>query len=480
MRFAALASICACAAALQPLATTPQRRTALSAGTLDDVPSEPRLDRRAALVGGGLLAVSAAASGEPKPYDYGLWGVLPVGPYKAKRSAPIETIVPGKVWTIDQKFGILNVQVPVRMSIVKLSGGGLWILNPIAATRELLDMVRSLEREHGPVRHVVLSTVAIEHKTYAGVFAQKFPSSTVWLQPGQYDFPVDLPPELTGFPVGRTKVLPETCPWPEDFEQATLGPFISRDGAYGETAFFHKPTKSLFVTDAVQQVSQDIPKIFLLDDAAKKPLLYHARDGILDRIDPSSIEQLRKGWRRVQLFGLYFMPAAIDIHSVPQSWKERRPDINPDFAGIYPWDWARDDVKAFRALSGDSKDALLVAPIIQTLILNRNPVETLDWVDSVCRWDFKRVIPAHLKNDIAAGPSSFRRAFSFLTVEGEPAGQPKPRRDDLQTLLDAEKSLEAMGAIAAKPGLVSKTNRAEVLSRTTYRCRGSFCAPRSK
>ena len=269
-------------------------------------------------------------------------------------------------------------------------------------------------------------------------------------------------------------------PWAQDFDQATLGPFISRDGAYGETAFFHRSTKSLFVTDAVQQVSAEIPKIFLLDEAAKKPLLYHARDGILDRIDPSDMNQLERGWRRVQLFGLYFMPAAIDIHSVPQSWSERRPDVNADFAGIYPWDWVRDDVKAFKALSGDSKDALLVAPIIQTLILNRNPVETLDWVDSVCRWDFKRVVPAHLKNDIQAGPSAFRRAFSFLTVEGEPAGQPKPRRDDLQTLLDAEKSLESMGAIAAKPGLVSKTNRAEVLSRTTYRCRGSFCAPRSK
>ena len=39
------------------------------------------------------------------------------------------------------------------------------------------------------MKHVVLGTVAIEHKTYAGVFAQKFPQSTVWLQPGQYDFP---------------------------------------------------------------------------------------------------------------------------------------------------------------------------------------------------------------------------------------------------------------------------------------------------
>ena len=114
MRGAALAVLSAssCALALQPV-SQPQtpRRTALNAGTLDDVPKNERIDRRAALVGGGLLAVSAAASGEPKPYDYGLWGVLPVGPYKAKRSAPIEEIVPNQIWTVDQKFGILNVQV---------------------------------------------------------------------------------------------------------------------------------------------------------------------------------------------------------------------------------------------------------------------------------------------------------------------------------------------------------------------------------
>ena len=60
------------------------------------------------------------------------------------------------------------------MSIVKLRGGGLFILNPIAATRELLDMVHDLEKQHGPVKHVVLSTVAIEHKTYAAVWTSKF------------------------------------------------------------------------------------------------------------------------------------------------------------------------------------------------------------------------------------------------------------------------------------------------------------------
>ena len=204
------------------------------------------------------------------------------------------------------------------------------------------------------------------------------------------------------------------------------------------------------MTDAVQQVSQDIPKIFLLDDAAKKPLLYHARDGILDRIDPSSIEQLQKGWRRVQLFGLYFMPAAIDIHSVPQSWKERRPDVNPDFAGIYPWDWVRDDVKAFRALSGDSKDALYWSRRSSRRSYSTE-IRWRRWTGSTAcvggtlsAWSRRTSkIISRPGRRRSGGPSPFSRSRA-----SRPASQ-KPRRDDLQTLLDAEKSLEAMGAIAA-------------------------------
>jgi len=53
-----------------------------------------------------------------------------------------------------------------------------------------------------------------------------------------------------------------------------------------------------------------------------------------------------------------------------QAFDERRPDINSDFAGIYPWDWVGDDVASFKALQG----GLLVAPILQKLILNRYPV----------------------------------------------------------------------------------------------------------
>ncbi len=173
------------------------------------------------------LGTSFAATRENKPTDYGLYGVLPIGPYKTK-TAIMDEIVPGKIWTVDQKFGILNVQVPVRMTIVKVSTGGLFIYDPIAATPEVVSYVRELEKEHGKVKHVVLGSVAIEHKVYAGVFAQKFPTAQVWLQDGQYSFPNDLPPSFLGFPGGRTNLMPSSmkdapADW-SDFEFETLGP----------------------------------------------------------------------------------------------------------------------------------------------------------------------------------------------------------------------------------------------------------------
>lgn len=235
------------------------------------------VSRRLALAGGAATAVSFIATREVNDADYGLFGVLPVGPYKRKLTAPLETIVPDQIWTLDQKFGILNVQVPLRMTIVRLSGdGGLLVYNPIAATRELLDIMRKLEAQYGPVRHVVLGSVAIEHKVYAGVFAQKFPSAKVWIQPGQYSFPADLPSVALGFPTGRTFTIPASAaeaPWAADLDQATLGPIISRDGCFGETALFHRQSGTLLVTDTVLRVSSRVPPIFDRDPA---PLVYHA------------------------------------------------------------------------------------------------------------------------------------------------------------------------------------------------------------
>lgn len=94
-----------------------------------------------------------------------------------------------KVWTFDQLQGILYVIVPVRMTVIKLDnseGGGLFVYAPVAPTGECMAMMRKLEAEHGPVRHIVLGTLGLEHKVFAGPFAQRFSEASVWFTPGQY------------------------------------------------------------------------------------------------------------------------------------------------------------------------------------------------------------------------------------------------------------------------------------------------------
>ena len=62
---------------------------------------------------------------------------------------------------------MVNVNVPVRQTVVKLSekaGGGLLVYNPCAPTPQLMKMMKNLEEKYGPVRHIILGTVALEHK----------------------------------------------------------------------------------------------------------------------------------------------------------------------------------------------------------------------------------------------------------------------------------------------------------------------------
>lgn len=409
------------------------------------------------------LGVSFVGTRENKPTDYGLWGVLPVGTYKTKKTI-LKEIVPDNIWTLDQKFGILNVQVPIRMTVVKLKSGGLFVYNPVAATPECVDMLKDLIKEHGPLKHIVVGSVALEHKAYAGVMAQKFPQADVWLAPGQYSFPVNLPNPFLGYPAGRTKTVPERpedAPkeWTETFDFLTLGPFKSRDGAFSETVFRHKDSKTLIVTDTVLEVTEEVPEILENDPA---PLLYHARDTVTQVVE-NTPETRKIGWRRVALFGLFFTPSAIDIKDADVAFNERREDINSDFIGIYPWDWVRDDKLSFDALKG----GLLVAPILQTLILNRTPIQVLDFADAVSKWDIERIIPAHFKNDLKYNGKDYRQAFSFLEATGVPKGLPNPLDADLQFLRESEEGLIESGAIVPCPPLPGgKFTRDEILAQT--------------
>ena len=59
-----------------------------------------------------------------------------------------------------------------------------------------------------------------------------------------------------------------------------------------------------------------------------------------------------------------------------------------------------------------------MAPILQTLILNRDPEAVLAWADRVTAWSFTTIIPCHLESPVRARPADFRAAFSFLEEPG--------------------------------------------------------------
>ena len=65
----------------------------------------------------------------------------------------------------------------------------------------------------------------------------------------------------------------------------------------------------------------------------------------------------------------------------------------------------------FDTFSAGGKPTVL--PIIQ-IILARGPRAVTAWLDTVTRWDFTRVIPAHLDAPLDIGPEQFARAFDFV------------------------------------------------------------------
>ena len=92
---------------------------------------------------------------------------------------------PGRVWFFEQKQGIglgLNVSVNVRMTVIKLRSGGLWVHAPIAPTDECIALLNEL---NAPVEHIVLPTTLFEHKIFVGPFQRRFPDASVFIAPDQ-------------------------------------------------------------------------------------------------------------------------------------------------------------------------------------------------------------------------------------------------------------------------------------------------------
>ncbi|VFQ91961.1 unnamed protein product [Cuscuta campestris] len=312
---------------------------------------------------------------------------FPLGPFLNRVTIRTE-VVKDSIWLFEQEqaLGFISVSTNIRMTVIKLKSGRLWIHAPIAPTKECIQLVKELGY---PVEYIVLPTFAYEHKIFVGPFSRKFPRAQVWVAPRQWSWPLNLPLEFFG--IFNAKPLQDgdlSTPWADEIEQKVLSSPEVGIGPYVEVAFYHKRSQTLLVTDAVIFVPRSPPECI-----SKESLLKSAKNGVAVKIlskgkqvpDEPIVDtkmNRQKGWERMVLQILFLGPSNLL-------------EPNTSFAQV--------------------SQKLIVSPIVKTLVFSKVPEKVRDWVDSIVHdWRFKRIISAHFSAPINARGSDLLAAFAFL------------------------------------------------------------------
>jgi len=389
---------------------------------LSSVSDRRSLFSKASLAAASLLTVSAspfpAEAVITKEANWPLWTALPVAPFNKRRTIRYE-VAPG-VYAFDQMIGIYYVQVPIRMSVVTVHQNdpnkrGLVVYAPVAPTKECLSLMQELIDQYGPVRDIILPSVAVEHKVNAGPFARAYPKANFYATDKQYAFPLNLPNSFLGLP-SWTKPLPRSSKdndiWGGELEHEVLTVKPGIGSMYQDVALYHKQSETMFICDAVFAVTEEPPKILTEEEEYTRALLFHARESKDDIVEDTP-ENRRKGWRRIVLLFDFFFPGSGrgDLGPGPVLEALKTPFYKDGWGGWKPFSWGDDEEKDFEVFSAGGKPTVL--PIIQ-IILSRGPEEMRRWLGVVTSWNFKRVVPMHLNAPLAITPSEFEDAFLFL------------------------------------------------------------------
>jgi len=310
------------------------------------------------------------------------WPLLPLYPYGRKRTI-FRELVPNQIWSFEQLQGIYYVAVPVRLLVVRVKNE-LMIINPLPPTEELLNDIDVLVKRFGPVKTIVLPTASgLEHKIALPALARAFPDSKIWVCPGQWSFPFQLPFDWLGIPSKRTNILlADGFPHSDYCDWISLGPIDIGLGRFQEISCFHKPSKSLLVTDALVGIEETPPDLFDLDPT---PLLFHSREKGSEELIDSPIAR-RKGWLRLVLFASYLRPEKLEIPKIKEIFGNAfKPNLRNKRAhfGIYPFTWQKGWELSAEKLVGKNIPLIQIAPVIERLVFPRGKKAFIAWLNKV-------------------------------------------------------------------------------------------------
>ena len=140
------------------------------------------------------------------------------------------------LWVVDSMHG---PGIPVRMTVIRLPNGTLLLHSP---TRYSAALQQALE-QLGPIAHLVAPSIV--HWMYARAWQDALPAATVWAAPGLRERGQV---RRSGLRIDRELTDGAPPEWADEIEQA----IVRGGGGFAEVVFFHRPSRTVLMTDVVQ------------------------------------------------------------------------------------------------------------------------------------------------------------------------------------------------------------------------------------
>lgn len=154
---------------------------------------------------------------------------------------PLNTLKPvaADLWIVDGPvIRFYGIPFPTRMTVVRLATGDLWLHSPIAPDPALVAALAGL----GPVRHLVAPNWI--HYAFLPAWQARVPGALTWAAPGVEDRAAS-----RGVALRIDRNLPDAqADWGGAIDHA----LIAGSDLHREIAFFHRPSRSLILTDLIE------------------------------------------------------------------------------------------------------------------------------------------------------------------------------------------------------------------------------------
>lgn len=158
-------------------------------------------------------------------------------------SEPIDTAlkeyVPGRIWLKKYPVQYAGCDIFARATFIRLSSGDILVHSPCPVDDALTTQVRKI----GPLSHIIAP--GSYHYFHVSAWQDAFPDATTWICPGVERKSPDL-----DFDWLLSDHSPET--WASEIDQV----LVRGNRFIWEVAFLDKPSKTLVLTDLVENIGE--------------------------------------------------------------------------------------------------------------------------------------------------------------------------------------------------------------------------------